>query len=322
MEQTMGKRISELRKKAGLTQEQLANKLNVSAQAVSKWENDISCPDISTLPLLAQILGVTTDELLGASGSKSFEQPVTSSPCEPEEDLKRRKHINRDGIGFGIILVMLGAAFLIDKLGIVSLPSGLTIWEIVWPAVLLGFGVSIVIRHFNLITLTIAFLGLYFLLLNIGVIGAWLTWGMAWPAILVIVGITIVCNAMFGRDHSHFSKHTKTDFYDSDGYVQCGCTFGEDIRRPIGLLFKGGQVSVSFGSVRLDLTGYSAFAPDAELKVSVSFGELVIILPSDISVDSRVSKVLASVENANGGGTRAFILSGSASFGSVEIRRA
>ena len=62
---TMGKRIADLRKQKGMTQEQLANQVGVTAQAVSKWENDLSCPDISVLPQLAEMLGVTTDELLG-----------------------------------------------------------------------------------------------------------------------------------------------------------------------------------------------------------------------------------------------------------------
>ena len=47
---TLGKRIMALRKAKGWTQEQLAAQLGISAQAVSKWENDVSCPDISTLP--------------------------------------------------------------------------------------------------------------------------------------------------------------------------------------------------------------------------------------------------------------------------------
>lgn len=65
MENTsIGKKIAELRKEKGLTQEKLSELLNVSPQAVSKWENDISYPDITQLPKLADILGVTVDQLL------------------------------------------------------------------------------------------------------------------------------------------------------------------------------------------------------------------------------------------------------------------
>lgn len=63
-QKTLGARIAAGRKAKGMTQEELAAKLGVSSQAVSKWENDASCPDISLLPELARILGVTTDELL------------------------------------------------------------------------------------------------------------------------------------------------------------------------------------------------------------------------------------------------------------------
>lgn len=61
---TLGKRIAQLRRKKNLRQEDLANALGVSTQAVSKWENDQSCPDISLLPKLAKLLGVTVDTLL------------------------------------------------------------------------------------------------------------------------------------------------------------------------------------------------------------------------------------------------------------------
>ena len=64
MNETIGNRISKYRKEKGMTQEELAGKLGVSSQAVSKWENDASCPDISLLPQLCKLLGITTDELL------------------------------------------------------------------------------------------------------------------------------------------------------------------------------------------------------------------------------------------------------------------
>ncbi|MBR6647637.1 MAG: helix-turn-helix transcriptional regulator, partial [Clostridia bacterium] len=54
----------ELRKKKGYTQEEFSDMLGVSAQAVSKWENDLSCPDIMLIPQIASIFGITTDELL------------------------------------------------------------------------------------------------------------------------------------------------------------------------------------------------------------------------------------------------------------------
>ena len=67
---TIGTRIASRRKELKMTQEDLAVKLGVSAQAVSKWENDASCPDISLLPNLVNTLNITTDELLTGKTSK------------------------------------------------------------------------------------------------------------------------------------------------------------------------------------------------------------------------------------------------------------
>lgn len=65
MNEILGRNIMLLRKEHGLTQEQLANALGISYQAVSKWENGNSCPDISALPLLADLFSVSIDALFG-----------------------------------------------------------------------------------------------------------------------------------------------------------------------------------------------------------------------------------------------------------------
>ncbi len=62
---TVGSKIKLLRTNKQITQEQLADVLNISGQAVSKWESDTSSPDISMLPSLADYFGITIDELLG-----------------------------------------------------------------------------------------------------------------------------------------------------------------------------------------------------------------------------------------------------------------
>ncbi len=65
----ISEQISNLRKQAGMTQEELAGKLGVTNQAVSKWESAVCCPDISLLPEIARLFGLTVDELL--TGQKS-----------------------------------------------------------------------------------------------------------------------------------------------------------------------------------------------------------------------------------------------------------
>lgn len=56
--------IAELRKQHGMTQLELAEKMGVTDKAVSKWERDLSCPDINSIPNLAEILGVSVEELM------------------------------------------------------------------------------------------------------------------------------------------------------------------------------------------------------------------------------------------------------------------
>lgn len=86
MELTLGKRIAMLRRQKELRQEDLAQMLEVSPQAVSKWENDQTCPDISLLPRLAEILGVTVDELL--SGKTEVQPAVKLESVQQRKDIK------------------------------------------------------------------------------------------------------------------------------------------------------------------------------------------------------------------------------------------
>lgn len=68
----LGKKIRQLRFKAGMTQEQLAEQLGIGPQAVSKWENAVAMPDITTLPLLAEIFGITIDDLFDLTAEQRF----------------------------------------------------------------------------------------------------------------------------------------------------------------------------------------------------------------------------------------------------------
>ncbi|MBQ7849425.1 MAG: helix-turn-helix transcriptional regulator [Clostridia bacterium] len=101
-ELTLGRRIAQLRKAQGFTQEVLAESLGVTAQAVSKWENDQSCPDIMTLPKLARYLEVSVDTLL------TGEEPAASSHAaparRPEELIVRIAISEKDGNRFNINL--------------------------------------------------------------------------------------------------------------------------------------------------------------------------------------------------------------------------
>lgn len=88
---SLGNRIAQKRRAVGLTQESMAEKLGVSAQAVSKWENDQSCPDISLLPAIAKLFGISIDELL--TGETAAVALVPKEERKPLEQLTMRVKI-------------------------------------------------------------------------------------------------------------------------------------------------------------------------------------------------------------------------------------
>ena len=94
--ESLGQRIAARRKAAGYTQEKLAEMVGVSSQAVSKWENDLSCPDISLLPRLANAFHCTIDELL--TGDKSEASVVSTAPQRnPDELVLRIRVLTAEG---------------------------------------------------------------------------------------------------------------------------------------------------------------------------------------------------------------------------------
>lgn len=91
----IGSNIAALRKEKGITQEELANALGVSAQAVSKWENNSSCPDVSLLTVIADYFGVTVDALLrsGAEEITRTDPPSTDNNVAAVRGDKRNVRI-------------------------------------------------------------------------------------------------------------------------------------------------------------------------------------------------------------------------------------
>lgn len=80
MQESIGRRIAQRRLAKGMTQERLAREMGVSAQAVSKWENDLNYPDVTLLAPLARLLETTVDELLTGAA------PSAGAPAEGAAD--------------------------------------------------------------------------------------------------------------------------------------------------------------------------------------------------------------------------------------------
>ena len=83
---TLGNKIANYRKNKNITQEALAQQLGVTNQAVSKWESDICCPDVMLLPKIADIFGVSIDELFGRM--PKTRTTISSLPWEDDGTLR------------------------------------------------------------------------------------------------------------------------------------------------------------------------------------------------------------------------------------------
>lgn len=340
---TMGKRIAMLRKQNGLTQDQLAERVGVSAQAVSKWENDISCPDISILPKLAETLGVTTDELLGV---KPIEPHVVVVESEKKRDsYANRKHNmvfhwnagKRSVIFWGSLLILIGLALLLNRFDLLPLAGQPTFWGIVWPVALLGLGVASMFDHISVFSISVSALGLYYLLFNLGIVAYELSWSMLWPALLVLFGLSILVDQFFPdrkkkKGHSiswtdeHGNEHEPViDYSDDAGYVRFDCSFA-DANQIVALEeFVGGDIDISFGKSTIDLTGCKRFATGAKLKLDVSFGSGIILLPRTVRLQQNVDRAFGSstvTGEPNADAPYTLFVKGDASFGSITFRYA
>ena len=106
---TIGKFITALRKANGMTQKDLAEKLNVSDKTISRWERDEGAPDLSMIPVIAEIFNVTCDELLRgerkspaereaarpAAGESSDETEAYNTAVKEDLSAKSEKQVKR-----------------------------------------------------------------------------------------------------------------------------------------------------------------------------------------------------------------------------------
>ena len=114
---TIGQFIAALRKASGMTQKQLSEKLNVSDKAVSRWERDECAPDLSLIPVIAEIFGVTSDEIL--RGERKFEQQsVAETTVTSAKSSKQIERILNDSkLKFSIRSIISAGIAIVGLLG-------------------------------------------------------------------------------------------------------------------------------------------------------------------------------------------------------------
>ena len=114
---TFGEKLQDLRRKAGMSQDALAEKLDVSRQAVSKWERDEAMPETDKVIRIAQLFGVSTDYLLLESPRQAEEpQPQYQPPTYAPRNRHYQTQLRRHGYKLGYIPMAIGALICVFSL--------------------------------------------------------------------------------------------------------------------------------------------------------------------------------------------------------------
>ena len=302
---TLGNRIAQNRKRLNMTQDQLAEKLGITAQAVSKWENDLSCPDISTLPVLADIFGITIDELLGREEPQKVYEGQVVQAEDPEEDTDEDDENGwvfkwdggrRGSLGFALWVVLLGGLLLADNL----LHLDVGFWSLAWPSFLLMMGLFHG-KGFSFGRLCFVLLGGYCLVNNMGLMPLHLTGDIIWPGLVILFGLSLVLEAMKKPKKSsfHFSgkgKKSKNDCFADERSFNCNISFGENHYLVTADALEEGNANVSFGELTVDLSGCQKIGQPCWLGANCSFGELEILVPRKYRVELSESTAFADVQ--------------------------
>ena len=319
MQETLGKRIAANRKRLGLTQDRLADLLGVTAQAVSKWENDQSCPDIQTLPRLAEIFGITTDALLGTGRAVE----TTVEPEQPPPTVEVSVHGGkRRGLALAVWLLIAGAVSMYLSIRNMKLP----VWTVLWSSGLLTYGLFGFRKRISPFRLGCVLAGGYFLAGTILELP-----GLGWPAVLIVLGLLLLIRALQKQPDTIFKWEGnprvnvgKRDAFQMDGeHFECRASFGEKNNRITLPRMSTGYASVSFGQMIVDLSVCGEIADGARVELDCSFGEVDLLVPSSCRAVSQVSTAFGdcSVTGQPDPDTKTTIyVNGNTSFGECNIR--
>ena len=321
---TLGDRIKHHRKRLGLTQEQLAERMGVSPQAVSKWENNLSCPDIAALPQLAEVFGITVDELLGKTvhSAEVIDEPRKEGHFQWHWDAGRYYSILT-----AVFVLLFGGLWLMN----IWLNTYVSWWTLLWTLSLVYIGACGLRHRFSVFSVALILTGSYFLLQDYGVLGMHLSWETVVPVCILAVGLSLLIDALRKKKKKpHFvsvngSKEPRCECHCVDGMLDCEMAFG-DYSRSVGTdCLRGGHVETAFGDFTLDFSGVQSVAPDCTLSLECAFGTLRLLVPAHYAVQLGHTENFAAGINISGEPAETTrgtitILSAEAQFGTIEIK--
>lgn len=300
---TMGGRIAFHRKRLGLTQEQLAQALGISAQAVSKWEHDQSCPDISILPRLAGIFGITTDELLGVRPWSPVQEAeiVQEEDGEPEgihiTDDKHNVDIHWDcPRGWSLAAAAWIIAIGVMMLAGLALRVDVSFWSAAWITGLVVFGVRGMLRRIGFANVTAALCGVYFLLEELRLVQLNLGWGLVFPVLIVLFGVSLLAEGFRKKNRRHKIRvngapvATDSHVRMHEGVLHYSGSFDDGEYLVTTPELRGGQINVSFGDQTIDFTGVERLAENCHVRLNSSFGDVTLRVPRRYRVELEASK--------------------------------
>jgi len=337
MEETLGKRIAAHRKNLGLTQDALAEKLGVTAQAVSKWENDQSCPDITTLPKLAEIFDCTTDELLGMPPRKQtvIEAAPAAEPdcvevCKPEpasESSITFTDFRSPGSIFALWLFLTG---LIAAIGAFQ-DAQYGLWQVGACCAVFTFGILGFPGKFTFLRLGCVLAGSVFLFNLIREPSiADIDWSIPLAVGLALLGLDLLIYQVRRKKNNVPAFHSAVSngnivthcTYNGESF-DCSARFGEH-RQLITLpRLSSGNAELSFGELVVDLCGCEEIADGCTLELNCSFGELELLVPRNCRIEPNISTAFASFDIKGAPAPDASVriyVNGSTNFGDITFR--
>lgn len=337
---SLGKRIAALRKSHGLTQEKLAEQLGVSPQAVSKWETDTSCPDITMLPRLSALFGVSTDALLGVEApepqvvilEKEKKQDAQGDiPAAIRNGTKKWHKIARWGcIVFCITAILICAVLLLRSLSVFFTAPGVPVWNYIWPLMLFGVGLWVVFDRplFGICMMAVG--GYEFIHFGWGV-GIDLRFYAIMLGLAIVMLISLLVKAIknnrkrkqsassavaAGTKPASFSMSTE------DNFLREEVSFAsKNVTYPAQPL-KGADIEANFCESVIDLTAVTAFTDNPVIDVDCNFATVTLYVPRTVRVTRKDETAFAAFTvkgEPNEDAAETAVVRGDVNFGSLEV---